>query len=400
MFHSRHHQNMSYASIDIEYLEQTEFNNERIFDFLDTTTPLCSVHQTRTVLTFFYLISISVIYLMWHQLFKVTCPLQTITIFFPLIFTAIIHVIMTLLYVVFAIFDGTSIKTCLGFIFSYHTVYPFVIGIGFIALLMEGTNGTLFFASLFTCISVVIDFIIGFYSMRSHRFHLIFEAVAMFPCSILTILYSKGFVPLFVVYVPFLLYFVIYIVTLSLLMNCCKPCKRSVYSFLSDPEIAAEITASNDYESFWNSSYWREKQQTRRRSDSSDDSSSSSSVDGNYMRQTLDASILIDPKKRDLKFPKKEKFQLYKLDTDLEQPFFITSLSVTTIFTAFVAICLFDAIQPFSSFYYFVGLGIALIFCVSLFKSRAFGYNTFVITNVSNDIVDILWDHPSFTYVF
>ena len=390
---------MSYASIDIVYLEETEFNNERIFDFLDSTTPLCSIHQTKTVLTFFYFISASVIYLMVPQLFKTSAALDSFTVFFPLIFTAICHVIMTFLYLIFAIFDGISIKTSLGFIFSYHAVYPFIIGIGFIALLIKGTNGNLFFASLFSCISIAIDLAIGFYSMRSHRFQLLFEAIGLLPCSILTILYSKDIVPLFVVYIPFSIYFVVYITILFCLMKCCKSCNRPIYSFLADPEIVAEFTASNDYESFWNSSYWREKQQTRRRSDSSD-SSSSSSVDDDYSRRIIDSSLLIDQKKREMKFPKKEKFQLYKLDTNPDQPFFISSLSVTVLFTAFTILCLIDAIKPFQSFYYIVGGSIALIFIVSLLNSRALGYNSLVVTNVSNDIVDILWDHPSFSYIF
>ena len=98
---------MSYAPIDIAYLEDTEFSNERIFDFLDTTTPLCSVHQTKTVLLFFYLISASVIYLMWPKMFKYDCPIDNATVFVPLIFTSFFHILMTVLYIVFALFEYT-----------------------------------------------------------------------------------------------------------------------------------------------------------------------------------------------------------------------------------------------------------------------------------------------------
>ena len=386
---------MSYASIDIVYLEETEFSNERIFDFLDTTIPLCSVHQTKTVLTFFYLISGLIIYMTFPLSHRESSPLWDTTTFIPIIFTAAIHVLMTTLYIVFALFAGASIKACLGLVFCHHTIYPIVVGIGSIIVAIYGKTISLFFLALFSAISILLDIIIGVISQPSHKFQLMFESIGMLPCSILIILYKLGIVPHFAVYIPFCVFFIAYIVIIITLMKCCKPWNKCTYSFLSDPEIMAEFVASNDYESFWNSSYWRETQ-TRRRSDSDSSSSSSEAK----TRESIDLSFLIDTNKRELKFPKKEKFQLYKLDTEQEKPFFISSLIVSVVFTAFMVTCLFNAIRPFRSFYYLIAVFVLLIFFTAILNSRAIGYNMCAITNINNDILDILWDHPSFSYVF
>lgn len=387
-----------YSSIDIKYLEDRYFNNERIFDFLDTNIPLCSVHQTKTVVTFFYFISFVVIYLMWHQVFKETSPLPINVVFTPIVFTSGIHILMTIFYIVFALFEEASIRTCISFVYNNHSIYPFIILFGYIIIQTNGITLNIFWLAVFMTISIVLDIIFGLYSSISHRISLIFRIIGMAPCSILVILHTLNMVPLWSVYIPFFAYFAIYSIILLSLLKCNKQCSNRTVNFLYDPEIRAEFVASDDYESFWNAAYWRDNTQIRRRS-ASEDSSSSDEVSST--RNAPDSTALINiQNKKEQKFPKKENFQLYKLDTMIDKPIFITSLEMNIVFISFIAVMFVDAFKTIPGFYYIVGLFPIVLFIVSLLNSRSFGYNSCVITNINTDHIDILWDHPSFSSIF
>lgn len=384
---------MSYAAIDIEYLEENTFHNERIFDFLSATNPLCSIHQTKTVLIFFYLFSFIILFLIYPQMTKFSAPLEEITILVPLIFTAGIHFLMSFLYILFALFGGASIKTCIGFIAQNHTTYPIIIGIGWISFIIAGSDLSLFFFVILALVSAIIEFIFLFISTPSHKFALLFQGIGLIPSLILGALcinhiISKRFY--FICFVPYFLYYIVYISLLISLGPCCKGCNAKSYRFLSDPEISAEFNASEYYESFWNSAYWRETQ-TRHKSASND--SSSTDDDKRY----TDTIAFIDTKKRDQKFPKKEAFQLYKLDSIPETPIFVASFMTTTAFILAIGVATVYTIYPFDGFYYTAGAAVLFLLAISMFNSRAFGYNSCAITNISTDVVDILWDHPSFS---
>ncbi|EAY16226.1 hypothetical protein TVAG_341200 [Trichomonas vaginalis G3] len=387
-----------YSSIDIRYLEDTHFNNERIFDFLDTNIPLCSLHQTKTVVTVFYFISLAIIYLMWPQVFKESSPLELAVVFFPIIFTASIHVLMTTFYIVFAKFEEASFKTCISFIYNYHSLYPLIELVGCGIIHFGGNDLNLFWISSFSTASLAFDIMFGLYAARSHKITLIFQCVALFPCSVLVLLYSVKLVPVWSVYIPFFAYGIIYLTILLSLLKCNKTCSTRTVSFLADPEIKAEFIASDDYESFWNAAYWRDNTQVRRRSES-DDSSSSDEMSSS--RTAPDTTALINiQNKKEQKFPKKENFQLYKLDTMIEKPIFITSLTINVAFIAFVAVAFVNSFKVIPGFYYIIGCFPIVLLIISLLNSRSFGYNSCVITNINNDHVEILWDHPSFSSIF
>ena len=387
---------MSYQGIDIEYLEEKRFNIERIFDFLDSSLPLCSVHQMKTVISFFYFMSFTIMFLLYPQINSGSISVGYFLTFFPLYVAMAIHVVLSILYIVFSLFCGASSKTCVRHVYSYHTMVPFSMGSLLIIFLIFSIPFNVSNITICLAISLTCDSLCGLASLESHRFLILFETLALIPFIVLYHLYVNNKLPyMWMIYIPFYVYFVVYSAILIGLMNCCGAWNGCSTSFLHNQGIQAEFDASYDFEVFWNSAYWHDRNQ--RKSESEDSSSPQDHNDDDFVNTI--ASSLIDTKKRDQKFPKKSQFQLYKLDSTLEKPYFESSLLIVLAFMCFIIICTFQTKWTVYSFYCIFGGGTIVLFLLSLINSRAFGRNTLFITNLDLDTIDILWDHPSFSLV-
>ena len=112
---------MERASIDIPYIQNHHFHIERIMDYITPSTPLFSFHQMRVILLFFYFFSIIIIFFIIPQIQSGVLTIGVTVIFTPLIFTMMLHILISFCYLVFSLLAGASRTTLVGIVFYLHT---------------------------------------------------------------------------------------------------------------------------------------------------------------------------------------------------------------------------------------------------------------------------------------
>ena len=378
---------MERASIDLAYMEETNFHIERVVDYLTPNLPLMAIHQARSLILMFYLMSISIISVLVQQMVADVSLIGNFETCFPLMVTIFIHLLMTVCYCVLVLFTGSSLRTVLRIIWYLHAPIPLA---GLTILLDYFVNDPE--DPLFMCLVAVgaalgVDFLIGIISERNEKMFLVFEGLAAIPSIVLWILYLRGVMKYaFVPFVPWLAAFLFYFVMVFGL--CTKPMRRLSTAFFADRGIRAEFVAASDFESYWNAALWRDNTNAVRDRDTSSSDESSEAA--------APTRALIDVKKRDFRFPRKEKFQLYKIDGDPKNPFFVAS--IPTVVSLFALVMVFAAESEIHiPGFKFITLALVLLTMLTvLINSRAISHYIFCVTNINRDWIDIMWDHPSF----
>jgi hypothetical protein len=300
----------------------------------------------------------------------------------------LLHLFMAAGYCIFVSFAGSSIRTVLGLLFYLHA--PLALS-GFIYhchVFANSPEDTFFLFFVFGAIGIGTDALIGLISSISHKILLLFEVIGLFPTLILCALSEKGKITrLWIIFVPFLAFYVIYIL-LILGLTCWLTRPLSV-AFFSDRGIRAEFVASSDFENYWNSALWRDDTEggTQRR-----DSSDSSSGD-EVMEQANIA--LIGSRKTDMRFPRKEKFQLYKIDGNPRRPFYISSFPMMVCIAVVLVVAVVHLVVGVKGFFYYVVVGSFLVILALVVNGRASSKSFMILTNMSDDWLQIMWDHPS-----
>ncbi|OHT00673.1 hypothetical protein TRFO_32586 [Tritrichomonas foetus] len=381
------------TTLDLSYLEETNFHIERIIDYITPSIPLFSIHQARTVLLFFYAISIAVIYCFVPQFIKGSTVITEFVICFPIICVTALHIILSFGYILFALFAGASFKTLLGILFYLHTSYPIAIFTILMLQFSRDIKNLLFLFLIAASISTCLDLILGFISASYFRTFLLFEGVLLLPSFVIWTLFIKGIIPSkFYIFAPSILFYFLYFNFLIGLAKCSpKFFNKISIKFFNDATLYAEYEAADDYQSYWNSALWRDDTLRVHEKESSSSSTSSQSS----VNQKGEPKILLSSKKKDFRFPRKERFQLYKLDEIPQHPFYICSLIPFVLLAGITATV---AIHCFSEIPGFLIVFAAEILCLVMaivFNSRAISWNCFTITNIGRDTINILWDHPS-----
>ena len=376
---------MERASIDLAYMEETNFHIERVVVYLTPNLPLMALHQARAILLFFYFMSLSIIILLTQHMVGPETIIGNFETCFALMLTLFLHLFMTVAYCVLVLFTGSSARTVFRIIWYLHAPVPLA---GLTILLYYFVNSPddlLFFCLVCVVSAIGVDFIIGIAVERSERVFLVFEGLGAFPALLLWTLQVRGILSYpFLPFVPLLAAFLFYFFIVIGLAT--KPLRKMSAAFLTDRRIRAEFIAASDFESYWNAALWRDDTNAvpDRRSSSSDDSSEPPAV------------ALLDVRKRDFRFPRKEKFQLYKLDGDPKNPFFVSS--IPTVLSMF-ALLLVGAAKSEVEVpgFPFVTISLVLLSLLTLLvNSRAISQYMFCVTNISSQWIDIMWDHPSF----
>lgn len=381
---------MERASVDLSYLEDLSFNVERLVDYLVPQMPLCSLHQSRSLLIFLYLISIFLIAVVSDEITENEFSISTFTLFVPLIFIMIFHIFLTIFYSVCTLLGGASYKTCVAI--QYYLHFP----VGLVSLIStliyfidEIKEVKLFIYATFT-VAFLIDTVFGLISMRNQKMKLFFEGLVIIPSFILLILNYYNIIPYNWIYLmPFIIFVAFYFIIIWFLFSSNKSLHIIGLYFFADKEIRAEFIAADDFESYWNSTFWRDESKLRR--SESDDSSSSLGESDEH----AETSILIGTKKRDFRFPRKEPFQLYKLDGNPQYPFYIASIPVVMWLTVLIILAFVQCMIAIPGFVYIFMIAFSVMILLFLYNSRATSWSLFTITNMDNDWVDILWDHPN-----
>lgn len=407
------------TTIDLTYLEEEHFHIERISDFITPSTPLFSIHQARTVLLFFYLITIAIIVCFIPQLIDDSTVISVFVICFPLICATIFHILTSFAYILFSLFSGASFRTIAGIHFYLHSI----IGIVVFSLLMvkfaRDIENPLFMNLVGLCAAFFVDFITGLYSSRNQRVFLLFEGIFIIPTLLLWSLYLKEIIPshLYIFIPSAAFYFIYFTLMIGLSKVMPKFFNKISTLFFYDEAIFAEYEAADDYQSYWNSALWRDATATmdhgmKKKGKSSFLSSSSSSSsaenyemfsnkgkNGKSGTSNYDEPRVMNAKKKDFRFPRKEIFQLYKLDEIPRHPFFICSLIPFIIFAGIIVLCLIESIMDISGFLIiFVCCFFVLLIFIFL-NSRALPWYILSITNLSLETINIMWDHPSLSSI-
>lgn len=405
------------TTIDLTYLEEEHFHIERISDFITPATPLFSIHQARTVLLFFYIIAFSIILCFIPQLINGSPVISIFVICFPLICVTIFHILTSFAYILFSLFSGASFRTIAGIHFYLHSIISIVLFSLLIVKFAKDIENPLFINLVGLCAAFFIDFITGLYSSRNQRVFLLFEGIFIIPTLLLWSLYLKKIIPKhFYIFIPSGVFYLIYFTLIIGLSKIMPKCFNKISTlFFYDEAIFAEYEAADDYQSYWNSALWRDATATmdhgKKKKAKSAFLSSSSSED-NYEIYSNNGKggksgtsnydeprLMMNAKKKDFRFPRKEKFQLYKLDEIPRHPFFICSLIPFIIFAGIIVLCLIESIMDISGFLIiFVCCFFVLLIFIFL-NSRALPWYILSITNLSLETINIMWDHPSLSSI-
>ena len=383
-------------TLDLPYLEDQRFHIERILDFITPTIPLFSIHQARTTLLFLYCISVGVIYCFIPQMKNGSTVISVFTLSFPLICVTAFHIILSLLYIIFALFAGACFRTLVGIHFYLHTNYAIAIFSLMMVHFSNDISNPVFMYLVGCAASAFLDFILGLYASSNHRTFLLLDLVFIFPTLLIWSLFEKNIVPSkFYIFIPSIVFYLIYFNLLIGLAKCMPKCFHKLSAkFFSDSSLYAEYEASENFQSYWNSALWREEP-IRLHIKETSSSSSSSEFENN-----IDAPLFTSgTKKKDFRFPRKEKFQLYKLDDISKHPFYICSLISSLVLAGNIVLVLIHCYNPIPGFLIIFGCTLILLIFSIIFNSRAIAWNCFAITNIGNDIIHILWDHPSLSMI-
>lgn len=394
------------TTLDLSYLEEVHFHIERIIDFITPSTPLFSIHQARATLLFFYVIAFTVI-ICFSTEYKSGCLVITsFVICFPLLCVSLFHTLLGIAYKICAFFCGASFRTIFGIFYYIHDSFGvtiFCLLIVYFSVDIEDST-SMFFIGLLT--AFFADFIFGIISAPNQHVFLLFEIIAICPTLTLWILHRKSIITnIFYIFLPICVFYCIYFLMLIGLSGCFPKCIKTLsMSFFNDRALSAEYEAADDFQSYWNSALWRDDTQPRIHEKKIDDSSSSSENEGIVKHRkgrisgagsVDEPNLLMNSKKKDFRFPRKEAFQLYKIDELPKHPFFICSLCPLLILASIVILIAYHVKHKLHSFLItFCGL-IALFLFSIVFSSRAVPWSIMSITNLDTDTVNILWDHPS-----
>lgn len=408
------------TTIDLTYLEEENFHIERICDFITPSTPLFNIHQARTVLLFFYLIALSIILCFIPQLMKGSPVISVFVICFPLICVTILHILMSFAYILFSLFSGASFRTIAGIHFYLHSIISMVVFSLLIVKFAKDIESPLFMNLVGLCAAFFIDFITGIFSSRNQRVFLLFEGVFIIPTLLIWSLYLKKIIPSHLyIFIPAAVFYFIYFSLIISLSNIMPKCFNKISTrFFYDEAIFAEYEAADDYQSYWNSALWRDDTTTmdndkkKKKRSSLLSSSSSSSSANNYSMFSKSGKkgksgtstyeeprLMINVKKKDFRFPRKEKFQLYKIDDLPRHPFFICSLVPFISFAGLIILCLIETIKKITGFLLIAICIFFVILFLIFFNSRAVPWYMFSITNLGLETINIMWDHPSLSLI-
>ena len=95
---------MERASIDLAYMEETNFHIERVVVYLTPNLPLMALHQARAILLFFYFMSLSIIILLTQHMVGPETIIGNFETCFALMLTLFLHLFMTVAYSVHVLF--------------------------------------------------------------------------------------------------------------------------------------------------------------------------------------------------------------------------------------------------------------------------------------------------------
>lgn len=237
-------------------------------------------------------------------------------------------------------------------------------------------------------LGVAADLVCGLVS-SSHRVILLFEGIGIIPCCGLIIAHYHASIKLWACLLPFYAFFGFYYFMIMVILGKGRGCvRRMAIKLFNDTEIRAEYVAADDFESFWNSALWGDYQKVKMKTRSSDSESS----DDTFSQQD---NTILDTKKKDYRFPRKEKFQLYKVDDLPVHPYYIQSLLTVLMLNVFAALVHVSILKGIEAFFWILGVVLVCVVFTIMANSRAFRYDILTITNLSKEQIGILWDHPS-----
>jgi hypothetical protein len=365
-------------------VEQASFHVERIMDLVSHSLPLCAVHQTRTLIFFCYVFVGILEFLLYPPYSTDSATFTLGTLFTPLLFVVVFHVILTVCYVFAALFERASCVTGFRLLYLLHGPLGFVFLVGsLIVLSRDSPDSFAFDFSVILTVGFFVDFCCGFVSGRTNIVSLSLELIGLFPGGILASLYFKGVISsAWLPFVPPFVYFGIYFGILLFLVPQCELRRECLVQFLADPEIRAEIEWAYTTGSGKNrDEMGKEREKPSKRSHRT--------MSSEYMDVTTQAE------QQNTRFPANAEWQLYNLPTQPSSPIYLASPLPILMFAVFLGICLVHVMSPICDFYFWAGGAVLLVVIAILLNSRATACAFLAITNLDERCTNVMWDHPS-----